>query len=266
MKKSSIWILSGLLVACSAGGKSNREKAVELISSLQSGDHAPIAYINPDKYIQHNINVGDGMAGFGELMQHKPPQGFKARVVRSFQDGDYVVLHSEYDFFGPKIGFDIFRFEDGRIVEHWDNLQETTAVGRSGHSMIDGPTEVSDQSRTESNKELVRKFYDVVLIGGDLSRVGEYLDASYIQHNPMIPDGTQPLIDARTHGVFSVTRTHLLLGEGNFVLVQSEGMLTNKPVIFYDLFRIADGKIVEHWDTIEFAVPREQWRNSNGKF
>ena len=36
-------------------------------------------------------------------------------------------LHTDYNFFGPKIGFDIFRFEDGKIVEHWDNLQETPA-------------------------------------------------------------------------------------------------------------------------------------------
>ncbi len=40
--------------------------------------------------------------------------------MRIFADGDFVVAQSEYDFFGPKVGFDVFRFEGGEIVEHWD--------------------------------------------------------------------------------------------------------------------------------------------------
>jgi predicted SnoaL-like aldol condensation-catalyzing enzyme len=45
-------------------------------------------------------------------------------TVRVLQDGDFVATHTEYNFFGPKAGFDIFRFENGLIVEHWNNLQE----------------------------------------------------------------------------------------------------------------------------------------------
>lgn len=48
-------------------------------------------------------------------------------TARVFEDGDYVFAHSDYNFFGPKIGFDIFRFENGKIVEHWDNLQDGTS-------------------------------------------------------------------------------------------------------------------------------------------
>ena len=40
-----------------------------------------------------------------------------------FQAGDYVFTHTDYDFFGPKVGFDILRFEDGKIVEHWDTIE-----------------------------------------------------------------------------------------------------------------------------------------------
>jgi len=46
----------------------------------------------------------------------------------------------------------------------------------------------------------------------------------------------------------------------------SEGALNGVHTSFYDLFRIAKGKIVEHWDTIETVAPREQWENENGKF
>ena len=101
---------------------SNNDKAVAVLESLETGAKEPIGYINPNKYIQHNQSVGDGLAGFGEVMKHAPEGGFKAKVVRSFEDGDYVFTQTIYDFFGPKIGFDVFRFEDGKIVEHWDNL------------------------------------------------------------------------------------------------------------------------------------------------
>ncbi len=62
------------------------------------------------------------------------------------------------------------------------------------------------------------------------------------------------------------TKNHFILGEGNFVLTSSEGSFLGKSVAFYDLFRIADGLIVEHWDTVEEIPPRDQWKNDNGKF
>jgi predicted SnoaL-like aldol condensation-catalyzing enzyme len=61
-------------------------------------------------------------------------------------------------------------------------------------------------------------------------------------------------------------RIHKVLGEGNFVLVVSEGSVGGRHNSFYDLFRVERGKIAEHWDTIETIPPRERWRNSNGKF
>ena len=61
-------------------------------------------------------------------------------------------------------------------------------------------------------------------------------------------------------------RIHRVLGEGNFVLVVSEGEVEGRPSSFYDLFRLEDGKLAEHWDTVETIPPRSQWKNSNGKF
>ena len=105
-----------------------QEKGVAVISSIETGDPRAASYINPDKYMQHNLAVGDGLAGFGEVLKMLPEGTAKAQVKRSFQDGDYVVIHTEYNFFGPKAGFDVFRFEDGLIVEHWDNLQELSLI------------------------------------------------------------------------------------------------------------------------------------------
>jgi len=62
------------------------------------------------------------------------------------------------------------------------------------------------------------------------------------------------------------TKVHKILGEGNFVLVVSEGNFGDKLSAYYDLYRIQNGKIAEHWDTIQAIPPREEWKNLNGKF
>lgn len=61
-------------------------------------------------------------------------------------------------------------------------------------------------------------------------------------------------------------KNHKILGEGNFVLAVSEGIFMKKHVAFYDLFRIENSKVVEHWDTIEEIPKKEKWQNTNGKF
>lgn len=133
-----------------------KQQVRDLLKSIETGDPGPIAAINPNKYTQHNLGAADGLAGFGALMAQLPKGSTKVNTVRVFRDGDSVFAHSDYDFFGPKIGFDIFRFEHGKIVEHWDNLQEKpSAPNPSGHTMTDGAVEVRDLDETEPNKKLV---------------------------------------------------------------------------------------------------------------
>jgi len=64
-------------------------------------------------------------------------------------------------------------------------------------------------------------------------------------------------------------KAHRVLGSGNFVLTISEGRFGKAPgehTSFYDLFRIEDGLIVEHWDVIERILPELERKNNNGKF
>lgn len=251
---------------------SNKEKVVALLKSIETGEQEPVGYINPDKYIQHNLGIADGLAGFGALLQQLPPNSAKVNTVRAFQDVDFVFTHTDYNFFGPKIGFDIFRFEDGKIVEHWDNLQETAKPNPSGHTMIDGATEIKDLDKTEANKTLVRNFVDDILVNGRMEKLARYFDGdNYIQHNPNIPDqlsGLGATLEALgKQGIFlKYDKIHRVLGEGNFVLVVSEGHFGKDYNAFYDLFRVENGKIAEHWDVIEPIPAKENWKNDNGKF
>lgn len=250
-----------------------KEQVVALLKSIETGDSAPVAVINPAKYIQHNLGIKDGLAGFGEALAALPAGSARMNTVRAFQDGDYVFAHTDYNFCGPKIGFDVFRFEDGKIVEHWDNLQEKPATPNpSGHTMIDGATELKDLDKTEANKELVAQFVSDVLMGKAPEKLTSYFDGDkYIQHNPDIADGPSGLgaaLEAMAKlGVAVVySRVHKVLGEGNFVLVISEGSFAGKAVTFYDLFRVEGGKIAEHWDVVEPVLPADQHQNQNGKF
>lgn len=252
--------------------KSEKQQVVELIHSIENGSHEPISYINPKKYIQHNLNVKDGLAGFGEVLGMLPKGSAKAKVVRVFKDENFVFTHTKYNFFGPKIGFDVFRYEDGKIVEHWDNLQEIVNKTASGRSQIDGPTEVTDLEKTETNKTLVRNLLKDVFFGENPAKISEYISPTqYNQHNPYVKDGLNELgaalkAMAKAGTPMIYEKNHMILGEGNFVLMLSEGKFMNNHVSFYDLFRIENGKIVEHWDTIEKIPLRNTWKNTNGKF
>ena len=252
---------------------SRKKQVIDLLKGLETGQAHSLGYIHPDKYIQHNLAARDGLKGLEEFLGQIPADTIRVNTVRVFADGDHIFAHSEYEFFGPKIGFDIFRFEDDKIVEHWDNLQETpVAPSPSGHNMIDGPTEPQDLELTEENKAMVRQFVEDILVNGKLDSLPGYFDGdNYIQHNPQIADGLtglgQTLQFMAEHGVTMRYDTiHKVLGEGNFVLVVSEGSYAEQPTSFYDLFRVENGKIAEHWDTLETIPPETEWQNQNGKF
>lgn len=282
MKKTLAIVISFLLLAgCASHAQrkttqkehSNKKKTVAVLNSLETRDPKAFAYVNADKYVQHNLAVGDGVQGLQTLLQAVPKGAIKVKVIRAFADGDYTFTHTEYDFFGPKVGFDIFRFEDGLIVEHWDNLQgKSEKPNPSGRTQLDGPVEARDLEKTEINKRLVADFVDTILVKAQYDNLGNYFDGdNYLQHNTAIGDGVADLgkaIEAMTkQGITMVYhKNHMILGQGNFVLSVSEGAFAGKPTSFYDLFRVENGKIAEHWDTIETIPPREQWKNDNGKF
>lgn len=250
----------------------NKEKVVALLKALETREAGPMEIINPNQYIQHNLAAQDGLSGLKAFLQAVPADSVKVNTLRTFQDGDYVFAHTEYDFFGPKAGFDIFRFENGKIVEHWDNLQEIAGPNPSGHTMFDGNTAITDLERAEANKDLVRALVQDVLMGQNPENLSSYFNGdSYIQHNPAIADGLSGLgaalqAMAESGIVMKYDRIHRVLGEGNFVLTVSEGNYAGNATAFYDLFRVTNGKIVEHWDVLETIPPESQWQNANGKF
>ena len=244
-----------------------------LLKGIETGDPASVAVVNENKYIQHNPQTHEGSEGLAALFKRLSESDPRVNIARIFEDGDYVFAHTEYDFAASNIGFEIFRFEDEQAVEHWDNIQRREGPNRSGHSMVDGPTEATDLDKTEANRELIRTFISKVVIEGKLDRLEDFVNRyNYTEHNPHLTDWVATLryalSEKEKHSGESIKYeiNHRLLAQGNFVLSASEGYLNGIHSAFYDLFRVAKGKIVEHWDTTEAIPPRSEWKNDNGKF
>ena len=171
------------------------------------------------------------------------------------------------------MAFDIFRFdENGKIAEHWDNLASLTAANPSGHTQTDGTMTITDLDKTEENRALVNNFLYDVMQGHNLGKMADYFDGdTYIQHNSNIADGVSGLTDAlaalaQQNIQMIYTTTHQVLAEGNYVLAVSEGTYGGVPTAYYDLWRVENGKIAEHWDVMETIADQSTWQNQNGKF
>ena len=108
--------------------------------------------------------------------------------------------------------------------------------------------------------------------GNRPEKTSDYFDGdTYIQHNTGIADGLSELGAALEalgkQGIQMIyTTVHQVLAHGNYVLAVSEGYFGGAPTSYYDLWRIENGKIAEHWDVMETIADKSTWQNPNGKF
>ena len=254
----------------------NKEKALALIGTFVSGDTAKAKELLAPGYIQHNLAFGTGADAFVAAVEGLAQAPVKTTVnnIRAFEDGDKVFLQTVYNFAGAgeQVGFDVFRFdEDGKIAEHWDNLADKAAPNPSGHTQIDGTLEKKDVDEEETRK-VVAGFVGDVLRGENPDKLTSYYDGDkYIQHNTSIADGLSGLGAALEamgkQGISMVyNKTHMVLADGDYALACSEGTFGGVPTTYYDLFRVENGFIAEHWDVMETLADKSTWANENGKF
>ncbi|MCU7930972.1 MAG: nuclear transport factor 2 family protein [Candidatus Thiodiazotropha sp. (ex Codakia rugifera)] len=228
-----------------------------------------------ERYTQHSTGVGDGkegfMAFFGPFLKRNPVRDIQ--VVRAIEDGRYVFVHVYQSLNNGEAKWvtgDLFDTDDeDRMIEHWDVIAPYVEDTASGRTMVDGPTEVEDLDKTEANKAIVRAFVDDVLIGGQHEKATQYISTEqYDQHNPEAEDG---LVGVQKHFQQAKGRggryvmVDRLIGQGNFVVVYSLAQRDGGEWAYFDIFRLQDDKIVEHWDVQERILPEDQWNNS-GKF
>jgi len=246
----------------------NRKKQIRiLLKGIETGDASSVAVVNQKKYIQHNPHTQEGGEGLAELFERLSKSNPRVNIVRIFEDGDYIFAHTEYDFSTSNIGFEIFRFEGNQAIEHWDNIQLRQGPNSSGNTMVDGETKATNHEETECNRVIIRSFVNDVLIKRQLNEISDYITDDYIEHNHRLVNGLAALLSTlSTPESIQYIKNHRILAEGNFVLSVSEGTMNGIHSSFYDLFRLDNDKIVEHWDTTEKIPPKHEWKNDNGKF
>jgi predicted SnoaL-like aldol condensation-catalyzing enzyme len=120
-----------------------------MISILRDRDTSAVDRYFAEPFIQHDPNVADGLPGLKAFVADvaRSPKT-DITIYRTVVDHDIVMLHSKYEgmpgFSGPVIAFDLFRFKNGKIVEHWGGQEAEEGLNLSGRSQVDGATDVVD--------------------------------------------------------------------------------------------------------------------------
>lgn len=224
------------------------------VRSIGQGDIAFAEQVLADDYIQHSPGMKPGKAGVIEALQYMKqlprPAATSTPFMRLIADGDYVVTNLCFDWGGQrKAVVDVFRFENDKVAEHWDAAEDAPAVTANGNPIMDGPMPIEDSIPMVANKSIVSTFYELGFVKRHLGDLSRFVSPDLIQHNPAIANGLAGLasyLDEKANSL-TIDQVHRVIGESDFVVVQASGWFERKATMFYDIFRLSDGKIVEHW-------------------
>ncbi len=238
-----------------------------------------------ERYIQHNPDVTTGRDGFleffGQFAQPGPiPEEFPPTELK-FAKGDYVLFVWEredvdaneetykYNF------FDLVRLVDGRIDEHWDSQYRNVLVPMEApaYPIVPGigpkPVAPANTAAEQANVELTNIEMKDILQYQNVDLAYEVMAEDYIQHNPNVPDGRAGFVEffsrfANPQPVQDewLDEPELILAHGDIVLYMmtrySEDPKRDNEVYkwnWFDMFRVEDGMIAEHWDQADRKGP-----------
>ena len=132
------------------------------------------------------------------------------------------------------------------------------------------PARAADNTVQEQNKKTVVEFYEKALNEKDFEAASKYFGPRYIQHNPGAPDGIEGFkaLIAQLKEKFANAKSEIkrAFAEGDYVILHVHGVREpgERGVAIVDIFRLENGKIVEHWDVVQ-PIP-EKTANNNGMF
>lgn len=205
----------------------------------------------------HSAVANGGVTGeiaYIQLLKNNNPNAI-ATIKHIAADGDYVAVHWHLsntpanEFTGSAV-VDLYKVSANQITEHWtlsESLNATTASGNSLFSdlfIYKTTKPAATQASELANKSLVTSFYLGLFNDKDLSLIDKYVDPDYLQHNPYVPNGREALrsfASARTPGGLSFFAT---ISDDDLVWTFGG----NSFLTLVDIFRVADQKIVEHYD------------------
>jgi predicted SnoaL-like aldol condensation-catalyzing enzyme len=112
----------------------NKQTVARLFDAFRAGDVDAFDDLIVEDYVQHNPQADNGLRAVKEFFAPVGP--VDVEVYRVIAEGDFVVAHSHYKTFNMA-GADIWRFNDeGKMIEHWDVLQQVAETTASGNDMF----------------------------------------------------------------------------------------------------------------------------------
>jgi len=126
------------------------------------------------------------------------------------------------------------------------------------------------QANAEQNKAVVAAFYEAAINRKDFDAASSFLGERYVQHNPRIADGITGfrafLDELRTSFPQLRAEVKRMAADGDLVFVHTHGVRVPGQLgtAIVDIFRLEDGKIVEHWDVMQPLS--DTALNENGMF
>ncbi len=255
----------------------NQAIILDMFDDLSSGHIDSALSVYSESFLQHNPYGRDGIGGLRSLAQPgvaDSPVPMYFTIKRVLADGDLVATHTHV---GPDSGdetagfsyVDIFRLDNGKIVEHWDVTQPIPAQTLTGQTMFSDlyAYDEAPQQRSEAAEEATRvrivDAYTRFLNDRDRSVLDTWDIPGYIQHNPGQPNGFQNVIDQIEQLPADVEfKVHRSMADGDLVLIHTQLILPGEDpndefngTTILELFRVVDDRIVEHWDVIRPVSP-----------
>lgn len=157
---------------------------------------------------------------------------------------------------------------DRGIVHSFVTLPNGQFIRMSGPIEVTKPAHRPSDARPQHNKELVFEAMTALFQRRDASAVERFYATNYMQHNPSIPQGREPL-QSLVAGLSSDVyyEPGLIIAEDDFVAIHGRIRgWADTPQVVVDLFRVENGLLAEHWDVLQDDVPKDAARGGVAMF
>ncbi|MFD4676093.1 nuclear transport factor 2 family protein [Lentzea sp. NPDC058450] len=290
LRSATLVAATGILVAGvpataaptgSAPRGSNEDAAVRFVEgAFNRGDLATIDRLVRFDYVEHDPARATGRAALRTWVAGLKAAHPRSRttIKRLIAEKDLVAVHSHLVLTPGTRGravFDVYRFDRGRIAEHWGVSQEVPENSVNGNDMfgtvtrpqLPGPDPRASASTT---RRVVTAQFAAATVARDVTAFDRNVAPGYVQHNPGVANGLTALKDFfrelyTINPALSGTVARIVV-QGDYAVVHSHFQLDPQGpgVNVMDVFRVRGGKIVEHWDVLQPVSTNPA--NDNGEF
>src|SRR5262247_959807 len=238
-----------------------------------------------ENYIQHNINVPTGRAGFVQFFGrlggpiNPIPDKLANPPVVQFAKGDFVVLVWEREGKDPADPnktykyntYDMLRIENGKVQEHWDYalLAKGTPRGGAPDGIDYEKVKFDFSPQEQKNLEIATVEFKDILQYGHVELADKVMAPTYIQHNPNVPTGRAAFVEffSRIRKPEPIkaewkNKPTLTIVSGSYVFMMFKRTLMDPddqsktyPAFWFDMVRVDNGMVQEHWDSAVKNAP-----------